>query len=319
MAELAIVLVNYRGATDTVECVRSLMNSTYRDLTITIVENGSQDGSIEHLRAVCPQVELLVNEQNLGFAEGNNVGIRHVLRTDCRYVLLLNNDTVVQPDSLEELIGALNRQSDAGIVGGKILYFDKPNVIWFAGGRFNDRSSFGAHEGIGEIDSPSFSREKTCDYMTGCCLLARREVFDAIGLFGKEYFAYLEDAEFCVRARRKGFKVLYVPSSRVYHKVSSTSSWDSPMYLYFNLRNKLLYLRRNCVVTDWLPYFPRLCYFYLRQFLRVLLLRKGKDRLRACWYGLVDGLYGFTGQFGEGRVSMIGDRPGPARERRGSA
>jgi GT2 family glycosyltransferase len=315
MAELAIILLNYGGAKDTEECVRSLEKSTYRDFEIIIVDNGSRDGSVERLRGACPDALLLVNEKNLGFAEGNNVGIRRAFQDECRYILLLNNDTVVEPNTLGELVNGFSSRENVGIVGGKILYYDQPDVLWFAGGYFNEHSAFGRHDGIGKHDSPAFSQARTSNYMTGCCLLARREVFDAVGLLAKEYFAYLEDVEFCVRARQKGFSILYVPTARVYHKVSRTSSWDSPMYLYLNLRNKLLFLRRNAAVADWLPHVPRLLSFYVRQFARVILRGKGFTCLRACSFGLVDGLRNYTGECGEGRLpALVPQPPSPPRK-----
>jgi GT2 family glycosyltransferase len=313
MPELAIILLNYGGAKDTEECVRSLEKSAYRDFEITIVDNASRDGSVESLRAACPHSLLIANEKNLGFAEGNNVGIRRALQQGRRFVLLLNNDTVVEPDTLGGLMSALRRHPDAGIVGGKILYYDHPELIWFAGGYFNEHSALGGHCGIGKADAPAFSREGPSPYMTGCCLLARREVFDTVGLLAKEYFAYLEDVEFCIRARRKGFSIVYAPAARIYHKVSRTSAWDSPMYLYLNLRNKILFLRRNTPATEWLPNVPRLAFFYCRQFLRVIFRRMGIVRMRACWFGLVDGLRNFTGEYGEGRLGEIDEHRADAK------
>lgn len=304
MAELSVILVNYRGAHDTVECVRSLRQSSYRSFETIIVENGSGDGSTSYLARECPETVILPNDDNLGFAEGNNVGIRRALEGDCRYILLLNNDTVIEPDTLTELVGTFQRHADAGIVGGKIRYFDPPNVLWFAGGVFNPNSGFGRHIGIGTVDTGMFDTETTCDYVTGCCLLVRREVFERIGFLAEEYFAYLEDVEFCIRARQAGYAVVYQPRSMLYHKVNRSSTWDSPLYIYFNLRNKILFLRRNSHPVRWLPHLPHLLFFYTRQFARLILHRRG-SALRAAWYGLSDGILNHTGLHGAGRLSYI--------------
>jgi hypothetical protein len=133
----------------------------------------------------------------------------------------------------------------------------------------------------------------------------RREVADQIGILEKAFFAYLEDADFCTRARAAGFEVRYQPKAIIYHKVSRTSAWDSPVYIYFNLRNKLLFLRRHSNAFRWLPYLPGLVYYYLRQFTRLVFKKRDAQKVRAAWYGLVDGLRNSTGEMGEGRMPLI--------------
>jgi GT2 family glycosyltransferase len=305
MAELSIILVNYRGAADTAECVRSLRLSSYRSFEIFIVENGSGDRSADILAHECPEAMLLVNDVNLGFAGGNNVGIRRALDGEYRYILLLNNDTVVEPDTLKELIQTAEHDTRIGIVGPKIRYFDRPDTLWFAGGYFNPDSGFGRHAGIDKIDTGAFDTETRCDFVSGCCLLARREVFENVGLLAQEYFAYYEDADFCMRAERAGYTVVYQPKSVLYHKVNRSTSWDSPLYLYFNLRNKIIFLRRNSRPLLWFPYVPQLFFFYARQFLRLIVQRRGSPSLRAAWFGLIDGLLNNTGEFGAGRLNII--------------
>ncbi|HLA69399.1 MAG TPA: glycosyltransferase family 2 protein [Bacteroidota bacterium] len=305
MAILSVVLVNYNGFRDTLDCIASLHASSLRDIDLIVVDNASTDGSVAQLRATHPDLHLICNTENLGFSAGNNVGIRRALETDSGYVLLLNNDTIVDTRALEVMIQTMEENPEAGIVGAKILYFDQPGTVWFAGGQFNRNSGFGKHFGLGKPDDGSFDAVRPCDFITGCCLLARREVFDQIGLLDEDFFAYLEDVDFCMRARDKGFTILYQPRARIHHKVSSTTAWDSPLYLYFNLRNKIVFLRKRSRPARWMPYIPLLVYYYLRQFARLIIKRRNAHAVRAAWWGLIDGLRNFTGTQGRGRVAQV--------------
>jgi GT2 family glycosyltransferase len=305
MSTLSIILVNYKRAQDTIECVRSLGQSTFTDYDIIIIDNGSSDASVERLNAECLEATVISTKVNLGFAEGNNVGIREALHRGSRQILLLNNDTIVDRNALAELSSSLASPSSIGIVGPKILYFDQPNVIWFAGAHLNIHSASYGHYGIGEADTGQYDTPNECDYITGCCLLFRREVAERIGLLDSAYFAYLEDADFCTRARHSGFAVMYQPKALIYHKISSTSSWDSPIYIYFNLRNKILFLRKHSSPANWIVHLPRIAYYYLRQFARLAFKWHDAAKSRAAWYGLLDGIRGRTGVHGEGRLDEI--------------
>jgi GT2 family glycosyltransferase len=302
---LSIILVNYKRADDTIECIQSLQRSTFTDFETIVVDNASGDGSVAAIRSSCPAVQFFESPTNVGFAEGNNIGIRQALAHQSNFILLLNNDTVVEPNALSELLATFRRHPGAGIVGPKIYYHDRPNMLWYAGGYFNPHSSFGGHYGIGEDDNGAHDSERTCALITGCCMMFRREVCDRIGLLDADYFAYLEDADSCTRAERNGFSLHYQAKAIIYHKVSSTSAWDSPVYIYFNLRNKILFLKKNALLLQWLPHLPRLTYYYVRQFIRLSLKWRSASKTRAAWYGFVDGLRNNIGEFGKGRLDHI--------------
>jgi len=306
MSQLSVILLNYNGARDTTDCIESLQGSSFKDFDVVVVDNASSHDSVELLKARWPDITFIVNSRNMGFAGGNNFGIRHALKRGSEFVLLLNNDTTIDPDALGTLVRTMEENTQAGIVGGKVYYFDRPNVIWFAGGHFNAHSGFGDHYGKFEEDHGQYDRVRECDFITGCCMLIRREVCEKIGLLDDSYFLYYEDVDFCSRARRAGFSVLYQPSAVIYHKISRATSWDSPVYIYFNLRNKLLYLHRNSRPGNWLPHLPRLTYFYLRQFVRLTVKWHDLPATRAAWLGLVDGLRNFSGEYGEGHLSGLG-------------
>lgn len=303
--ELSIILINYKRADDTIACIESLYKSSYNNFDIILVDNGSNDGSVEILQNKFPNINIIANPDNFGFSEGNNIAIRLALENNYKFFLLLNNDTIVAKDSLTHLIDTIKSQPQIGVTGGKILYFNHPELIWFAGGSFNFNSSKGKHYGIKEKDIGQYDIYRETDYITGCCLLTKREVLDKIGLLDSNYFAYLEDVDFCLRAKLAGYSIVYQPKAVIYHKVSTTSSWDSPVYLYFNMRNKILFLSKHSTFSKWILYLPYLIGFYVRQFIRLILKHRNPKAAYAVSMGIYDGLRKYTGTYGEGSLSKI--------------
>lgn len=303
--ELSIILINYKRVNDTIECINSLFNSSYYNFDIIVIDNGSMDGSVEILRNRFQNINLIANKENLGFSEGNNIGIRIALENNYKYILLLNNDTIVAKDALYNLINTFKQEPEVGILGSKIVYYDYPDMIWFAGGYFNPNSAMGKHYGIKEKDIGQYDKESESDYITGCCLLTKLEVVENIGLLDSNYFAYLEDVDFCLRAKKAGYKIKYQPKAVIYHKVSTTSSWDSPVYLYFNMRNKILFLSKNSRFSKWVFYLPYLIWFYSRQFIRLIFKHRNLKGAYAVLLGLWDGLRKNTGSYGEGSLFKL--------------
>lgn len=312
LSALSIILVNYNGSRDTIECVRSIEESNFGEFEIIIVDNGSQAGTVEQLRAACPHCTVIGVEENIGFAAGNNIGLKEALERGGSRFLLLNNDTTIDASALSRLMKALESSDRVGIVGAKIRYFSSRNKIWYAGGILSLGSGSFHHRGIGEEDLGQYDLGGETQYVTGCCLLFRRQVVDKIGFLDESYFAYLEDADFCVRARKAGFSILYEPHALVYHKVSSTSARDSPVYLYLNLRNKILFLHKHSRLDQWLPCLPAIAYYYVRQFIRLIFKWRDPKKVKSAWYGLVDGLAQRTGDHGEGRLQAISVSKGHA-------
>ncbi len=305
MAELIIILVNYRHADDTIACIHSLRQSTYTNFDIVVVDNGFGDGSADRIRSAHSGIRLIENSQNLGFAGGNNIGLKIALDGTYAFALLLNNDTVVEPQTLAALIAAMHAHPDVGIVGAKIYFFDNPRMLWFSGGILNVHSGAVAHRGIHETDEGQYDQPGSCDFVTGCCLLIRRAVLERVGMLDTDYFAYYEDGDFSYRARQAGFGVFYMPTARVWHKISSSTQWDSPFYLYFTLRNRLVFLRKHSTLIATLPYIHVLLYFYGRQFIRLLLKGGPFEELRAAWFAVIDGLRGNTGLLGMGSFDRV--------------
>lgn len=247
MPKISIILLNWNGIQDTLECLASVFAIDYPRYEVIVADNGSRDQQGQRIKQHYPQITLIENGSNLGFAEGNNVAIRHALSTGADYVLLLNNDTTIDSDALTGFAQAIRQFPAAGIFGAKIFYHSRPKTLWYAGARWDSRRGGFMHVGMGEEDD-GLSHEQIGDqdYITGCALLVSRTVIERIGVMEPQFFVYFEETDWCHRARRAGFRCLLVPAAKVWHKGSaSTGGAASPIYHYYMSRNLLLFVQRN--------------------------------------------------------------------------
>jgi GT2 family glycosyltransferase len=190
---------------------------------VLVVDNASTDGTVEAIRVrYGRRVDVLMNASNLGYAAGNNAGIRRALDDGANYVLLLNNDTTVAPDFVGELLRAMDDPS-VGVTAPKIYYAQPRNRIWYAGGMISMWRGVARHLGIRELDRGQHDRARDVDYASGCALLARRELFERVGFLDESYRAYFEDADLCVRAARAGYRIRFVPGAKVWHRISAST------------------------------------------------------------------------------------------------
>lgn len=233
-----IVILNWNNWPDTFECLESVKKINYPDFQIVVVDNGS----LEKPEIKNPNVKYIFNPDNLGFSEGNNVGIKYALEQGADYVLLLNNDMLVEPDFLGKLVRAGQSWPEAGFLGPKMLFNDDRRKIWSVGGKVNWLYNKGVMVGYNEIDVGQYDQPEVqeTDYITGACLLAKRQIIEKIGLMPNDYFLYYEDTDWSLRARQAGFKCLFVSSAVVYHKGSRSSKAGSPSYIYYHSRNGLI-------------------------------------------------------------------------------
>lgn len=248
-ANVHIILLNYNGYEDTVECIKSICKINYNNYKIILVDNNSSDGSqIELLKYLSQneKVHFIQSEKNLGFSGGNNIGIKWALNNGADYICLLNNDTVVEKDFLINLVTEMEKNSDIGVAAGKIMYFKEKDIIWSAGGYINEVKALGCHYGINIKDNEQFNSKRELTFLTGCLQLIRKSVFEEIGLYDDEYFLYMEDVDFCKRVIESGYKLSYIPTSKIYHKVSASTGGDeSPLQLYYMTRNRILFNKKN--------------------------------------------------------------------------
>jgi GT2 family glycosyltransferase len=242
-----IVILNWNGLQDTLQCLESVYKLDYPDFRVSVVDNGSTDDSVEVIKNKYPLAKVILNGDNLGYGGGNNVGIRHALANGAQYVWLLNNDTTIEADALLKMVVEAEKNPDIGIAGSKIYYFGSQKKIWFAGASIDWKNGCSNHIGMDETDTGQYDHVKHVDRITGCSMLVRKSVCESVGLFDEAYFLYVEEVDWCVRARKAGFKIVFVPSSVVYHKASVSvmkiGVWDK-VFSYYNTRN-FLYLIKN--------------------------------------------------------------------------
>lgn len=241
--KVSIILVNWNQKKDIVECISSIKKSSYSNYDIIVVDNNSTDSSVSLIKKRFPEVKLIETAKNLGFAGANNIGIDHALRIESKYVLLLNSDTITHKKLLTEIVNVMEKTPYAGVLGPMIYFYDSPQEIWFGGGEIDSNTGRFRH-----IDEGKENREvvankiRECDFITGCAMLISSEVLRNIGLLDSAYFMYYEDSDFCVRAHKAGYKIIFVPSAEVWHK---KKKGPLPSYYYFyNARNRLLFVKK---------------------------------------------------------------------------
>ncbi len=308
LPKVSVIVLHWNREHDTRECLESLLSCSYQNLEIVLVDNGSANTSGEQLHREFPSVVFLRNETNLGFSGGNNVAIQHSLQRGARYVVLLNNDTIVDPNFITPLVELAESTPTIATIGCKIYFHDQRTTFWYAGGVFRTGTGVARHRGMHEADTGRYERIEETDFVTGCMMFLRREALEQVGLLESSFFAYFEDADWCLRARRAGWRIVFNPHSKIWHKVSASTTIDSPFYLYLTMRNKILMIRRHSSALKTMFFLPYLFYFYTRQLIRISLKWRSRDGTRAVLYGLIDGLRGFTGEHGEGRLGMLSMR-----------
>jgi GT2 family glycosyltransferase len=250
-----VVVLNWNGEAVIRECLDSLLAMSHPNYRVMVVDNASSDGSPDVVAAEYPQVKLLRLPENLMYAGGNNAGIRAALSDGAEAVMLVNNDTRADPELLTRMASALWARPRAGVAGPKILYYDAPEVVWSAGGQVNVPLGVVRHIGIRRRDSGRYSVQREVDYLTGCCLLMRAEALESVGPLDTSYVIYSEDVDWCLRARAKGWKCVFVAEARLWHKVSFSSGGGlTPFKAYYKMRSNVLIFRRFARPINWLTW-----------------------------------------------------------------
>jgi len=242
LPKVFIIIVNWNGELDTLECLESLKNNDYPNYEVVIIDNGSKD----KFQVSDSKIKVIYNKENLGFSGGNNIGIKYALENNTDYVLLLNNDTIVSKDFLSKMVEVAENNNSYGIIGPKIYHYEEKDRIWFAGGKINWLYNKGTMVGYNEIDNGQYDQPKIqkTDYITGCCALIKGEVIEKIGLIPEEYFLYYEDTDWSLRAQKQGYECLFVPKASIWHKGSKSSIAESPSYIYYHIRNGLIMAKK---------------------------------------------------------------------------
>jgi len=240
---VVVVILTYNDWVNTAECLDSLACVTYTNFEVLIVDNGSTDGTVESVRAQFPNVVVIANGANLGYAEGNNVGLRWARTHGADYALLLNNDVTVAPDLITELVQTAEQDPGAALLGPLVYHFDEPQVIQSAGGEARGWRFY--HRGMNQPDKGQFCSIEPVGWVTGCTILARCSAIAKFGLFDAGFFLYGEELDWCLRAHKAGYQVLFVPQAKVWHKGVQTQYAPGPLVTYYSARNELLLLRKH--------------------------------------------------------------------------
>jgi len=262
LPHVTIIVLNWNGGQEALDCLASLRRVDYPRFEVIVVDNGSEDGSLQTIRKRFPEMTLIEAGTNLGFTGGNNLGIRHALERGSDYLLLLNHDTEVAPDFLTRLVETMETDPRIGIAGPLIYYHQQPEVIWSAGGTIDRRRGEARMLGIGQREDGAFRPVREVDFVSGCALLVKAPVVTQIGPLDDRFFAYYEEVEWCWRARQAGYRVVVVPQARVWHKISPEARATSPTVHYYMTRNRLLFLK--CAQLGPEAWFHTLIGEYLR-------------------------------------------------------
>ncbi len=241
-----IIVLTWNGWDDTRECILSLQGIVNEETRVLLVDNGSSDGTREKTRRIFPWIELMETGTNLGFPGGNNVGIREALLRGAEFIILLNNDTVVDKDFARELLSVAMREKNIGMATSKIYFYDQPEKIWFAGGDISRWTGRSRHAGYGLVDRGQFDDVEDIGRPCGCSLLVTRRFIEDVGLMNEDLFLYGEEIDWAFRAREKGYRCVLAPRSKVWHKwAAGTGGARSGAYLYYSVRNMLRVLNNH--------------------------------------------------------------------------
>jgi len=297
-----IIILNWNGRADTLECLESLKNNDYPNYQVVIIDNGSKD----KFSILDSEIKVIYNKENLGFSGGNNVGIKYALENNADYILLLNNDAIVSQDFLSKLVETGESNENIGLIGPKIYFYppvgeaggDK-NKIWSAGGRINWLYNKGEMIGHNQKDKGQYNSPKIqeTEFLTGCCVLVKKQVIEKIGLMPEEYFLYYEDTDWSLKARENGFKSVFVPDAKIWHKGSQSSIADSPSYIYYHIRNGLIMAHRY---APWyikpiihLDAFWRI----IKQLIKIVFMPKKRTWVKYILLGIKDSYFKRLGKY----------------------
>ncbi len=237
----SVIIPNWNGKHLLEICLPSLEKQSFKDFEVLIIDNGSSDNSLRYIKENFPSFRVTVLDKNLGFAPAVNIGIR---KSRCKYIILLNNDTEMDKDCIKFFVKAADEHPEAGFIAAKILNFYKRNIIDNAG----DYIDGGGHpntRGTGKRDGPQFNKPGFSFMATGGGSLFKKSAFEKVGLFDEEYFVYMEDVDFCLRAQMQGIKGWFEPKAKIYHIRMATSSKNPSLFQYLTFRNMTINIIKN--------------------------------------------------------------------------
>ena len=295
---IAVILVNWNQYELTRNCIISILNCSFQDFEIFLVDNASEDNSVKKLKKEFSYLTFIQNKKNLGFTGANNIAIKEAIRKKFEYIMLLNNDTEVKYNFFEPLVLSLKKDKKLAAVQPLILNFRDKNKVWNFGGKFNKFFGYVAtmNEGVDKSKITEIEIKNT-EWITGCCFLFRSEIVDKIGLLDDYFFVYYEDADFSIRIKEAGYEIGLQKNSEIYHhegaswkfKKSNREGKMSPYTRYLTIRNHIYFIKKHKIKFNFLGK-------WIYQFFKIFLfsfyfiIRMRFKKLSMVYKGLIDGL-----------------------------
>lgn len=253
--KIGIVTINWNNYYDTKDFIESILNIDYNNYILIIVDNNSTDDSYKKLKdkykGSNESIIFIKNQSNKGFAGGNNVGIEFALNNDCDSILIINNDTIVESDFLNNMVSKLYSEEKIGVVSGKIYYYNNKNKLWSIGGKINLFKASAKYYGVDQFDKGQFDDIENLGLASGCLMLVKNEVFKEIGLFSEKYFFRGEEWDFGYRVKSSGYRISFAPKAKIYHKVSQSHERLSYSDIYSAYRAKLIFSKSYLKNPIW--------------------------------------------------------------------
>jgi GT2 family glycosyltransferase len=282
---VSIVTINYNQLHHTLALLESLQHCTYPDVEVIVVDNASTENPATKIQTEFPDVKVIASSVNLGFAGGNNLGVKN---STGEYILFLNNDTEVDPGFLEPMIQLFETNPRAGAASSKILYHNSDNIIQYAGSTcVNPMTGRNKRVGYLEKDQGQHDQLRETDLAHGCAMMVPKRVIDEVGDMPELFFLYYEEIDWCESIKRAGYKIFFVPQSKVYHKESMSVGKNSTLKTYYMTRNRLLFMRRNSSGFSKMMAMMFFLFFAFPKNLLTYLFQKEIAHVKAFWRGCV--------------------------------
>jgi GT2 family glycosyltransferase len=281
----AIVLINYNNHDDTIKCVESISNAGFGN-SIVIVDNKSTAPGVDDIQILYPNVVLIKNDENIGFGRANNVGIQWILKnSNCEYIFILNNDTIIEKSTISKLQEALFTHTEAAMATPRIVVAGTTNKLWYGGGDMDWKKGVPKTPGyLGPVDTPLALKKRYVTFASGCAMFFRRSAIEKLRGFDSRFFMYCEDMELCLRVLKLGWKIIYEPNSIIKHRVQGTQRNNDEklfpilhplnpkleFYVYHMTKNRLLTINMHGQFKNklmFLSYFPLYMIWKCLQFL----------------------------------------------------
>jgi len=304
--KVSIIILNWNGLNDTLECLESLKKISYPNYEVIVVDNGSKGNDADILKTKYDDyIKLIQNDNNYGFAEGNNIAIRFLLNhSNPDYFLLLNNDTIVDPQFLSELVKVAENNKNTGIVGPKTYLYQIPDRLQLAWYKVDMYRGKAIHVGSLAYDQGQYDKITSVDYMQGSSLLIKKSVLENVGLFDAKFFCYWEETDLCFRVKQAGYKIFYVPQAKIRHKkIANTQPWYktilkknkiSDYEIYYMTRNNLWFMKKHATRNQFIIF--TLYFFIIRFWFNIamhLLYYHNFSGFKLFLHGIWDGLFNY--------------------------